>query len=210
MRFAPGVCSIPKSGTNLTNQVIVIKGDRITDVGPADKVQIPQGARIIDLSSATVLPGLIDRHVHLIQDQQPNDSRAGLLGLNYALKDLNAGFTTLQDMGSPFTYATVELRDAINKGLVPGPRLQVAGPQLNPRGATYYAAPSVVTPFGMGPGLPYGSSRRTSIRRRSLAPPFANTPITGPIGSRSMTPRITRAADTRNPKERAHSSPTAR
>ena len=144
----------PKSGTNLTNQVIVVKGDRIADVGPADKIQIPQGARVIDLSRATVLPGLIDRHVHLIQDQQPNDSRAGFLGLNYALKDLNAGFTTLQDMGSPFTYATVELRDAINKGLVPGPRLQVAGPQLNPRAATYYPAPSVVTPFGMGPGAP--------------------------------------------------------
>jgi imidazolonepropionase-like amidohydrolase len=144
----------PKSGTNLTNQVIVVKGDRISDVGPAEKIQIPQGARVIDLSRATVLPGLIDRHVHLMQEQQPNDSRAGYIGLNYALKDLNAGFTTLQDMGSAFTYATVELRDAINKGLVPGPRLQVAGPQINPRGTTYYAAPSVVTPFGMGPGSP--------------------------------------------------------
>jgi len=142
----------PKSGTNLTNQVIVVKGDRIIDVGPADKIRIPQGARVVDLSNATVLPGLIDRHVHLMQEQQPNDSRAGFIGLNYALKDLNAGFTTLQDMGSAFTYATVELRDAINKGLVPGPRLQVAGPQINPRGTTYYAAPSVVTPFGMGPG----------------------------------------------------------
>jgi imidazolonepropionase-like amidohydrolase len=84
-----------------------------------------------------VLPGLIDRHVHLMQDQQPNDGRAAFLGLHYALKDLNAGFTTLQDMGSASTYATVELRDAINKGLVPGPRLQGAGPQLNPRGASY-------------------------------------------------------------------------
>ncbi|HTA46548.1 MAG TPA: amidohydrolase family protein [Bryobacteraceae bacterium] len=144
----------PKSGTNLMNQVIVIKADRIADVGPAESVQIPAGARVIDLSKATVLPGLIDRHVHLIQDQQPNDSRAGLLGLHNALMNLHAGFTTLQDMGSPFTYATVELRDAINKGLVAGPRLQVAGPQLNPRGATYYAAPSVVTPFGLGPGAP--------------------------------------------------------
>ena len=144
----------PKSGTNLMNQVIVIKADRIADVGPAESVQIPAGARVIDLSKATVLPGLIDRHVHLIQDQQPNDSRAGLLGLHNALMNLHAGFTTLQDMGSPFTYATVELRDAINKGLVPGPRLRVAGPQLNPRGATYYAAPSVVTPFGLGPGAP--------------------------------------------------------
>lgn len=144
----------PKSGTNLANQVIVIKGDRIVDVGPPERVQIPSGARVIDLSGATVLPGLIDRHVHLMQDQQPNDSRAGFLGLHNALMNLYAGFTTLQDMGSPFTYATVELRDAINKGLVPGPRLQVAGPQLNPRGATYYPAPSVVTPFGLGPGAP--------------------------------------------------------
>jgi imidazolonepropionase-like amidohydrolase len=142
----------PKSGTNLTNQVILIQGDRIADVGAADRVRIPPGVKIVDLSRATVLPGLIDRHVHLIQDQFPNDSRAVLSGLNYALKDLNAGFTTLQDMGSPYTYATVELRDAINKGLTPGPRLQVAGPQLNPRAAAYYAAPSVWTPFGQGPG----------------------------------------------------------
>jgi imidazolonepropionase-like amidohydrolase len=142
----------PKSGTNLTNQVILIKGDRITDVGPADRVQIPPGAAVIDLRNATVLPGLIDRHVHLFQEQQPNDARAIMIGLNYALKDLNAGFTTLQDMGSPFTYASVELRDAINKGLVPGPRLQVAGPQLNPRGAAYYPAPGVFAPFGQAPG----------------------------------------------------------
>jgi imidazolonepropionase-like amidohydrolase len=63
---------------------------------------------------------------------------------------LNAGFTTIQDMGSPYTYASVELRDAINKNLVPGPRMQVAGPQLNPRAAGYYPAPSTVAPFGQG------------------------------------------------------------
>ena len=58
----------------------------------------------------------------------------------------------MQDMGSPFTYASIELRDAINKGLVPGPRMQVGGPQLNPRAAGYYPARGVVTPFGQGPG----------------------------------------------------------
>jgi imidazolonepropionase-like amidohydrolase len=141
-----------KSGAMLKDQVILIKGDRITAVGPADRVSIPPGAMVIDLSRATVLPGLIDRHVHLMQDQQPNDARAAFSGLNYALKDLNAGFTTLQDMGSPYSYATVELRDAINKGQVPGPRLQVSGPQLNPRAAGYYPAPSVVTPFGQTGG----------------------------------------------------------
>ncbi len=106
-----------------------------------------------------MLPGLIDRHVHLMQDQQPNDGRATLVGLHYALKDLYAGFTTLQDMGSPYTYATVELRDAINKGLVPGPRLQVAGPQLIPRGGAPYPSPSTPVPFGYGP-----ARRRSQLR----------------------------------------------
>src|ERR1035437_9299383 len=96
----------PRTGTNLTNQVIVIQGDRITDVGPADRVKIPAGARVIDMSNATVLPGLIDRHVHLMQDHEPNEARALLIGQHYALADLYAGFTTLQDMNSPFTYAT--------------------------------------------------------------------------------------------------------
>src|ERR1700681_2392574 len=144
----------PKTGMNLTNQVIVIQGDRITDVGPADRVKVPAGARVIDLSSATVLPGLIDRHVHLMQDHEPNDARALLVGQHYALADLFAGFTTLQDLNSPFTYATVELRDAINKGVIVGPRLQVTGPGLTPRGATYYAAPSEVGVFGQVPGMP--------------------------------------------------------
>lgn len=142
----------PKSGTNLMNQVILVKGDRIMEVGPADHVKIPQGVDVIDLSRATVLPGLIDRHVHLMQDPFPNDGRAAYSGLNNALQDLNAGFTTLQDMGSQYSYAIVELRDAINKGWVPGPRLQVAGPQIAPRGAAYYPAPSVVAPFGRSPG----------------------------------------------------------
>src|SRR5215470_7148456 len=55
----------PKSGVNVPDQVVLIRGDRITDVGPAARVRIPSGARVIDLSKATVLPGLIDGHVHL-------------------------------------------------------------------------------------------------------------------------------------------------
>ena len=142
----------PRTGANLSNQVIVIQGERIADVGPADRVKIPAGARVIDLSSATVLPGLIDRHVHLMQDREPNEARALLIGQHYALADLYAGFTTIQDMNSPFTYATVELRDAINKGVIVGPRLQVTGPAVTPRGATYYAAPSEPGVFGQGLG----------------------------------------------------------
>jgi imidazolonepropionase-like amidohydrolase len=87
-----------------------------------------------------------------MQEALPNDSRLGFSGLHYALKNLYAGFTTLQDMNAS-TYATVELRDAINRGQVPGPRLQVAGPALNPRGATYYGAPSEPGPFGRSTGI---------------------------------------------------------
>ena len=143
-----------RTGKNLANQVIIIKGDRITDVGPAASVQIPQGARVLDLSRATVLPGLIDRHVHLMQDPEPNEARTALVATHYALKDMYAGFTTLQDMGSQYSYGTIELRDAINKGQIPGPRLQVSGAQIAPRGAGYYPAPSMVVPFGHGPGIP--------------------------------------------------------
>ena len=142
----------PRSGKNLTNQVILIKGERITEVGPASQVQIPAGARVIDLSTATVLPGLIDHHVHLMQSPSgPNSARKTLSAANLALKDLNAGFTTLVDMGSE-TFAIVDLRDAINAGQVVGPRLQVAGPQINPRAVAPYPAPSEWMPFGAGPG----------------------------------------------------------
>ncbi len=88
-----------KSGTMLQNQVILIQGERIIATGPADRVQIPSGAEVIDLSRATVLPGLIDRHVHLMQEQEPNDARAAFSGLNYALKDLNAGLHHLAGYG---------------------------------------------------------------------------------------------------------------
>ena len=144
----------PRTGTNLSNQIIVIQGDRIAEVGPADRVKIPAGARVIDLSNATVLPGLIDRHVHLMQDPEPNEARALIVGQHYALADLYAGFTTLQDMNSPYTYATVDLRDAINKGMIVGPRLQVTGPAVNPRGATPVAPPSNAVPFAQASGLP--------------------------------------------------------
>lgn len=142
-----------KSGTNLANHVIVIKGDLITDVGPADRVQIPAGARVIDLSKATVLPGLIDHHAHHFSGQ-PNEALTVLAALNLALKNLHGGFTTVMDMGSAGTYASVALRDAINRGWVMGPRMQVAGPQINPRSSGPYPAPSEWAPFGQGPGGP--------------------------------------------------------
>ena len=130
----------PKSGTNLTNQVVLITGDKITDVGPADRVKIPAGAKVIDLSQATVLPGLIDGHVHLT-DGQGNLQHQMLIAVNTSTRSLNAGYTTLVDMGSHGGgYADVELKKAIESGLVQGPRLITAGPIINitmPGSASY-------------------------------------------------------------------------
>lgn len=121
----------PKSGTNLSNQVVLISGEKITDVGAADKVKIPAGAKVIDLSNATVLPGLIDGHVHLT-DAQGNLQHQMMVAVFSATSSLNAGFTTLVTMGSHGGgYADVELKKAIAAGLVKGPRIITAGPIIN-------------------------------------------------------------------------------
>jgi imidazolonepropionase-like amidohydrolase len=150
----------PRSGKNLVNQVILIKGDRITAVGPADQVQIPGGAKVIDLSQSTVLPGLIDAHCHVFNggggplNRGDNEAQRAYYGWNMGMKDLVAGFTTLVDMGTVNTYADVEMRNAINQGWIPGPRLQAAGPRMPAAHDKPRPIPSVPTPFGFGPGAP--------------------------------------------------------
>jgi imidazolonepropionase-like amidohydrolase len=124
-----------RTGTLLTNQVVLIKGDRITEVGAS--LQIPSGTRVIDLTAATVLPGMIDTHVHVNTGGQTPAERA-LIALTNAQIDLEAGFTTVLDMDSRGGFNTVDLRDAINAGLVAGPRMQVVGQSLNQRAGTYY------------------------------------------------------------------------
>ena len=125
-----------KSGNILNNQIVLIKGDRITDVGPS--VQIPREASVIDLSTATVLPGMIDTHVHVNTGGDTPAERA-LIALANAQIDLAAGFTTVADMDSRGGFNTVDLRDAINSGIVQGPRMQVVGQSLNQRAGNYYA-----------------------------------------------------------------------
>ncbi len=148
-----------KAGVNLTNQVILIKGDVITDVGPAGQVQIPAGAQVIDLSASTVLPGLIDHHLHLmdsISSRLPNVAEYVLRAMTLAMHHMQGGYTTQVDMGSGDNWASIDLRNAINRGWVPGPRLQVAGPPINPRANSNYPTPSSFVPFGLGPFEPNG------------------------------------------------------
>jgi len=132
-----------KSDQLVSNQVIVVQGDRIAEVGPAASVKIPAGAAEINLSMATVLPGLIDGHNHtfkigdypgtgaeavppsFIQPGTPfSTPYVTLLAAKNARLDLESGFTTSRDLSSGGT-ADVDLRNAINEGIVPGPRMVI-------------------------------------------------------------------------------------
>jgi len=124
-----------RSGTMLTDQVVIVRGDRIAEVGSG--VAIPSGASVIDLSKATVMPGMIDAHVH-VNTGGDSEAQRTLIALANAQIDLAAGFTTGLDMDSRGGYNTVDIRDEINSGRVQGPRLQVAGESLNPRATNYY------------------------------------------------------------------------
>ena len=129
-----------RTGNYTTDQMIWIEGDRIKAVGKSAEIQrqIPSGAKIIDLSSETVLPGLIDCHVHLTMSPyllgparlHVSYPRSALLGARNARVTLEAGFTTVRNVAAA-GYSDIALRDAINAGDVPGPRMLVSGPALS-------------------------------------------------------------------------------
>ncbi len=125
-----------KTGKLVSNQAVVIEGDRIVSVGPGADVKAAPDDTIVDLSRATVLPGLIDAHTHLTGNTQfgydvlaISTPREALIGAKNARITLEAGFTTVRNVGAG-GYSDVALRDAINDGDVPGPRMLVSGPPL--------------------------------------------------------------------------------
>jgi len=124
-----------RSGAVVDNAVVLVSGDKITAAG--SKLAIPAGATVIDLGAKTLLPGLIDMHTHLTGN--PEDAgyssvaisvpRATLTGARNARRTLMAGFTTVRNVGAD-AYEDIGLRDAINDGDVPGPRIIASGPPL--------------------------------------------------------------------------------
>src|SRR5436190_7609333 len=119
-----------KTGKMLARQVVLLQGERITDVGPEAQVKIPAGAQVIDLSQATVLPGLIDAHTHMFNTPKPGMTRetSTLIAIHNLQADLRAGFTAARDMSSHGNgYADVDIRKAIDEGRIDGPRYQVSG-----------------------------------------------------------------------------------
>ncbi|MBA3257867.1 MAG: amidohydrolase family protein [Gemmatimonadales bacterium] len=117
------------------NQLIIVRGERIESVQPGP-TRIPPGARLIDLSRHTVLPGLIDSHAHLIGEVgladvllplQRSGAQEAFSGVRNARATLLAGFTTVRDIGTYRAFVDAALREAIDAGTVPGPRMAVAG-----------------------------------------------------------------------------------
>jgi imidazolonepropionase-like amidohydrolase len=125
-----------KNGKLLSNQAVVIQGEKIVSVGPAKDVKPLPSDKVVDLPNATVLPGLIDVHTHLTGDPRfgyeelsISIPREALTGAKNARTTLDAGFTTVRNVGAS-GFTDVALRDAINAGDVPGPRMLVSGPAL--------------------------------------------------------------------------------
>src|ERR1700674_3311022 len=143
----------PEKGTTETTQIILVRGKKIEVVGP--NVKIPADAKIIDLSKSTVLPGLFDAHTHLCMTLKkdrdggnyyvttlldPTPYRA-IEGVANARDMLAAGFTTVRDVGNAGNYADTALREAIERGLVPGPTMINAGRIIAPYGGQFHLQP---------------------------------------------------------------------
>ncbi len=151
-----------KSGQWIEHAVVLVKDGKITAVGK--NIAIPNGAQMIDLGSRSLLPGLIDMHTHLTGDPEFQGymavslsiPRVTLTGAKNARRTLEAGFTTVRDVGAE-GYSDIGLRDAINAGDVPGPRMMASGPALGITGGhcddTMHAPEYKITSTGVADGV---------------------------------------------------------
>jgi len=140
-----------KAGKEISNPIVVVDGQRIKEVGTG--IPVPAGAKVIDLGGATLLPGLVDAHTHLLQNYdfalggddnnmvltvaQMSPAERALLGAKTGREDLEAGITTVRDVGNSGVNGDVALRNAINRGWVSGPRIVACTRALSAAGGQF-------------------------------------------------------------------------
>ncbi len=143
----------PETGKTVANQVIVIEGTRIKEIG--GNVSIPSGAKVIDLSKSTVFPGMFDAHTHMCMTVIPKRDASNyyfttlldttgyraIQGAANAKAMLESGFTTIRDVGNAGNYADTDLRHAIEAGWVPGPTVVNSGIIIAPYGGQFHLQP---------------------------------------------------------------------
>ena len=162
------------NGDLIKNHVVIVKDGRIDAVSAARSADIPKGIEVIDLQGHTLLPGLIDMHVHLTsgggyhgyERLKLTDERRAILGVVHAKQTLMAGFTTVRNVGAG-SFGDVALRDAINDGDIPGPRMLVSGPPIGITGGHCSDNNLLPPEYGIsGEGVADGPwAARTAVRR---------------------------------------------
>ncbi len=167
----------PSAGTVSSDRILRIEDGRIAAIGPY--APPPKGSVVTDWSAYTVLPGLIDMHTHLVDTEQSSNvaepllhsaAEIALLGAKHAKQTLEAGFTSVRDVGTFRAFGDVAVRDAIDAGWVEGPRMVVAGAYLTVPGGggeVTGMAPDVTVPSDMRIGVVSGPAEMT-VKARYL------------------------------------------
>ena len=162
------------TGELVKDHVVLVNDGRIARISPTRSAGLPAGVDVIDLQGHTLLPGLIDMHVHLTsgggyhgyESLKLTDERRAILGVVHAETTLMAGFTTVRNVGAG-SFGDVALRDAINDGDIPGPRMLVSGPPIGITGGHCSDNNLLPPEYGMtGEGVADGPwAARTAVRR---------------------------------------------